>query len=53
MAHRVSLAAEYDLDDIWLFVAKRSTSLEIADRVVESTTERFRSLAPVSIHWAT
>jgi plasmid stabilization system protein ParE len=41
MAHRVAPQAETDLDDIWLYVAKESGSLEIATRLIDSITERF------------
>jgi toxin ParE1/3/4 len=41
MAHRLAPEAEADLDDIWLYVAKDSGSLEIADRLVDSLTDRF------------
>jgi hypothetical protein len=30
MAHRIAPRAENDLDDIWLYVAKESGSIEIA-----------------------
>ncbi|MGH9625228.1 MAG: hypothetical protein ACRD4G_12920 [Bryobacteraceae bacterium] len=33
MAHRVARRAEADLDDIWLYVAKESGSLEVANRL--------------------
>ncbi len=45
MAHRVSRQAEDDLDDIWLYVAKQSGSMEIASRLVDSITSRFVFLA--------
>jgi hypothetical protein len=41
MAHRVARQAEAELDAIWYYVAKESGSIEIADRVVDSITERF------------
>ena len=37
MAHRVVLRAEADLDDIWLYVAKESGSIEIANRLIDAT----------------
>lgn len=40
MASRVSPQAEADLDDIWLYVARNSGSLEIANRLVDSITDR-------------
>jgi toxin ParE1/3/4 len=41
----VSAAAESELDDIWLFVARASQSIEIASRVVDGITARFGMLA--------
>ena len=41
MAHRVAPRAEAELDDIWYYLAKESGNTEIADRVVDSITERF------------
>jgi plasmid stabilization system protein ParE len=40
MRYRVSNDAERDLDEIFLYWAKRA-SLEVADRVIDSITERF------------
>jgi toxin ParE1/3/4 len=40
MRYRVSEDAEEDLDEIFMYWAKR-VSLEIADRVVDRITERF------------
>jgi len=45
MAHRLVQEAEADLDDIWLYIAKESGSIDVADRVVDSLTERFGLLA--------
>jgi toxin ParE1/3/4 len=45
MAHRVVPQAEAELDNIWYYVAKESGSVEIADRLIESITERFYLLA--------
>ncbi len=42
---RLSPEAEAELDDIWFRVARESGSIDIATRVVESITERFRLLA--------
>jgi toxin ParE1/3/4 len=41
MAHRVAPAAETDLDDIWLYVARESGSIEIANRLIDTITARF------------
>jgi toxin ParE1/3/4 len=45
MAHRVAPSAERDLDDIWFYVAKKSGSIEIANRLIDSITDRFALLA--------
>jgi toxin ParE1/3/4 len=45
MAHRLAPQAEADLDDIWYYTATQTQSIEIADRVVDSITDRFFLLA--------
>ena len=45
MAHRLAPEAEIDLDDIWYYVVSESSSIEIADRLIERITERFFLLA--------
>jgi plasmid stabilization system protein ParE len=45
MAHRVAEEAEADLDDIWLYVASESGSMEVASRLIESITDRFLLLS--------
>jgi toxin ParE1/3/4 len=45
MAYRVAPEAAADLDDIWEFVASRSSSLETADRLIDTVIERFLLLA--------
>jgi len=45
MAHRLSPSAEAELDDIWYYVAKESGSIEIADRLIDSITDRFYILS--------
>jgi len=45
MAHRLAPEAAAELDDIWYYIAKESHSIEIADRVVNSITDRFFLLA--------
>ena len=45
MAHRVAPRAEADLDEIWLYVAKESGSIEIANRMIDAITDRFFTLA--------
>ena len=45
MAHRLSPEAEFDLDSIWLYVAGESGSIENADRIIDTLTDRFWLLA--------
>jgi len=45
MDFRVAPQAESDLDDIWYFIANQSSSIEVADRVIDSITARFALLA--------
>jgi toxin ParE1/3/4 len=45
MPHRLASQAAADLDDIWYYVAIESGSVEVADRFVDSITERFLLLA--------
>jgi toxin ParE1/3/4 len=45
MALIVSPQVETELDEIWLYIASESSSIEIADRVIDSITERFLELA--------
>jgi toxin ParE1/3/4 len=40
MAHRVAPRAEADLDEIWLHVARESGSVEIANRLIDTITDR-------------
>ena len=44
MAHRLAPHAERDLDDIWLYVAKESGSIEIANRLIDTITDRCATL---------
>lgn len=41
MAHRVAPQASADPDDIRYYIAKESGSIEIADQLIDSITERF------------
>jgi plasmid stabilization system protein ParE len=45
MAHRVAPEAEAELDNIWYYVATESGSTGVADRLIDSITERFYLLA--------
>ena len=45
MAHRVAPQAAADLNDIWYYVAKESGSVEVANRLIDSITDRFFLLA--------
>jgi len=45
MAHRLALRAEVDLDDIWYYVATEGGSIETANRLIDTITERFLVLA--------
>lgn len=45
MAHWLASEAAAELDDIWYYVARESGSNEIADRLIDSITERFLLLA--------
>ncbi len=40
MAHRVAPEAERDLGEIWDYIARESGSMEIADRLIDSLTDR-------------
>ncbi len=41
---RLLPTAEAELDDIWLYVARESGSIDIAKRLIDGLTERFFSL---------
>jgi len=41
MAFHLTPEAEAELDDIWLYIARESGSVEIASRLVETVTQRF------------
>jgi toxin ParE1/3/4 len=45
MTHRLAPEVESELDNIWLYIARESGSIEIADRLIDSITERFLLLA--------
>jgi len=41
MAHRLAPQGEVELDDISYYIARDSNSMEIADRLIDSVTDRF------------
>lgn len=41
MAHRLSREAENELDDIWRYIATKSSSFDLADRLIDPITECF------------
>jgi toxin ParE1/3/4 len=45
MAHLVAPQAKADLDEIWLYGAKSCGSMEVANRLIDSLTDRFCFLA--------
>lgn len=45
MAHRVSPQAVTDLDGIWYYVVQESGSIEIANQLIDSITDRFLLLS--------
>jgi toxin ParE1/3/4 len=45
MGHRRTPQADADLDEIWYYVATKSGSVDIADRIIDSITDRFVLLA--------
>lgn len=45
MGHLLSPQADSDLNEIWYFIAIESGSVEIADRLIDSITDRFLLLA--------
>jgi toxin ParE1/3/4 len=45
MDHRIAPRAAADLDNIWLYVARDSGSVEIASKLIDSITDQFLLLA--------
>jgi toxin ParE1/3/4 len=45
MAHCLAPEVEAELDDTWYYIAKESGNLEVADRLIDSITDRFFLLA--------
>ena len=50
MSYRLSAQAEDQLDDIWLYIARESGSVDTAVRMVENINNRFWLLGEVSPH---
>lgn len=45
MAPQRAPEVDFELDDIWYYTARESGSIEIADRLIDSITDRFLLLA--------
>ena len=45
MSYRLSSLAEAQFDDIWLYIARESGSVDTAIRIVQNITDRFWLLA--------
>jgi toxin ParE1/3/4 len=45
MSYRLSSRAEAQLDDIWLYIARESGSVNTAVRIVQNISDRFLLLA--------
>jgi len=45
MAHRLTIQAEADLEQIWNYIVRESGNIEVARRQIQSITERFLLLA--------
>jgi toxin ParE1/3/4 len=45
MAHRIAPRAERDLDHIWYQIARECGSVDIANRLIDTITDRFSLLA--------
>jgi hypothetical protein len=41
MAHRIAPVAEADLAGIWDYIANKSGNADVADRLIDSLTDRF------------
>jgi hypothetical protein len=41
MAHRAAQEVAFELDEVWLYIAKQSGSADVATAVVESITDCF------------
>ena len=45
MAHRLAPEVEAELHNIWYYIAREGGSTEVADRLIDSITDRFFLLA--------
>ena len=45
MAHRLAPEVNTELDNIWYYISKESGNTEVADRLIDSITDRFFLLA--------
>jgi plasmid stabilization system protein ParE len=45
MAHQLAPEARNDLTDIWDYVSKESSNPDIADRLIDSISQRFHFLS--------
>lgn len=45
MAYRLAPEVETELDDIWYYIARESGNVEVADRLIDSISDRFFLLA--------
>ena len=45
MAHRLAPQVVHELDDIWIYLAAESGSIEVADGIIESITDCFLLLS--------
>jgi plasmid stabilization system protein ParE len=48
MGHIRTPQADSDLDDIWFYIATKSDSLDIADRLLDSIVDRFLIVARIA-----
>ena len=52
MVHRLAPEAEVELDEIWLWTAKESGSVDVADRLIDSITRSASFCLPAIRIWA-
>ena len=44
-AFRIAPEAEFELDDIWLYIARSSGNIDVANRLIDRITDQFWLLA--------